>query len=168
MAKFQGHPFFDKPMRITYSKTVSDVVSKKNGTFVEREKRPKLEHSARATPMAIDSGASSSHTRKNYVSPHFLLRERCIFELNLLQQEVNMTPSSILFAQNLPADCTDAALSILFKVHTGFREVRMVPGKPGIAFVEFEDEFKATTALQSLHGFKLTPTDIMALSYAKR
>ena len=79
-----------------------------------------------------------------------------------------MTPSSILFAQNLPADCTDAALSILFKVHSGFREVRMVPGKPGIAFVEFEDEFKATTALQSLHGFKLTPTDIMALSYAKR
>jgi RNA recognition motif-containing protein len=79
-----------------------------------------------------------------------------------------MTPSSILFAQNLPVDCTDVALSMLFKVHNGFKEVRMVNGKPGIAFVEFEDEFKASTALQSLNGFKLTPTDSMALSYAKK
>lgn len=79
-----------------------------------------------------------------------------------------MTPSSILFAQNLPEDCTDAALSMLFKVHSGFREVRMVPGKAGIAFIEFDDELRATTALQSLNGFKLTPTDMMALSYAKR
>ncbi len=79
-----------------------------------------------------------------------------------------MTPSNILFATNLPADCTDAALAVLFQVHAGFREVRMVPGKSGIAFVEFDDEYKATTALQSLNGFKLTPTDIMALSYAKR
>ena len=55
-----------------------------------------------------------------------------------------------------------------WQVHAGFKEVRMVPGKVGIAFIEFDDEHKATTALQSLNGFKLTPTDTMALSYAKR
>jgi len=79
-----------------------------------------------------------------------------------------MLPSPILFAQSLPVDCTAEALSYLFKVHNGFKEVRMVPGKAGIAFIEFDDETKATTALQSLNGFKLTPTDSMALSYAKR
>jgi U2 small nuclear ribonucleoprotein B'' len=79
-----------------------------------------------------------------------------------------MLPSSILFAQNLPADCTAEALGYLFKVHVGFKEVRMVPGKAGIAFIEFDDEIKATTALQSLNGFKLTPTDSMSLSFAKR
>jgi hypothetical protein len=57
---------------------------------------------------------------------------------------------------------------MLFRVHIGFKEVRMVPGKPGIAFIEFENEYQATTALQSLNGFKLTPTDFMALSYSKK
>ena len=79
-----------------------------------------------------------------------------------------MTPSPILFAQNLPADCNDQALVMLFSVRSGFKEVRMVPGKAGIAFIEFEDEARATQALQGLNGFKLTATDMMALSYAKR
>jgi U2 small nuclear ribonucleoprotein B'' len=141
MAKFQGHPFFDKPVRITYAKSKSDIVAKRDGSFRQREKKAKTAPAAR-----MDTGGSAQRT----------------------VYESNMSPSSILFAQNLPADCTDAALSILFRVHSGFKEVRMVPGKPGIAFIEFDDELKASTALQSLNGFKLTPTDVMALSYAKR
>jgi U2 small nuclear ribonucleoprotein B'' len=37
----QGFPFYDKPMRINYSKTESDVISKAKGTFKERQKKPK-------------------------------------------------------------------------------------------------------------------------------
>ena len=80
----------------------------------------------------------------------------------------NTTPSNILFAQNLPEDCNDMALSMLFKTFTGFNEVRMAPGKKGIAFIEFADEITAGTALQGLHGFKLTPTQTLALSFARR
>lgn len=144
MAKFQGHPFFDKPIRVMYAKSKSDMVAKKDGSFKAREKKARPEGAT--APMETD--------KPKAVAP--------------APVDVNMTPSSILFAQNLPADCTDAALSILFKVHSGFKEVRMVPGKPGIAFVEFTDEHAAATALQGLNGFKLTPTDVMALSFAKR
>ena len=35
----QGFPFYDKPMRIAFSKTDSDVIAKKKGTFQERPKR---------------------------------------------------------------------------------------------------------------------------------
>ena len=35
----QGFPFYDKPMRIAYSKTDSDVIAKMKGTFTERPKR---------------------------------------------------------------------------------------------------------------------------------
>ena len=35
----QGFPFYDKPMRIAFSKTDSDVISKMKGTFQERPKR---------------------------------------------------------------------------------------------------------------------------------
>lgn len=38
----QGFPFYDKPMRIAYSKTDSDVVAKLKGTFKERPKKVKL------------------------------------------------------------------------------------------------------------------------------
>lgn len=36
-----GFPFYDKPMRINYSKTESDVIAKMKGTFKERQKKPK-------------------------------------------------------------------------------------------------------------------------------
>lgn len=35
----QGFPFYDKPMRIAYSKFDSDVIAKVKGTFKERPKK---------------------------------------------------------------------------------------------------------------------------------
>lgn len=37
----QGFPFYDKPMRIAYSKCDSDVIAKIKGTFKERPKKVK-------------------------------------------------------------------------------------------------------------------------------
>jgi RNA recognition motif-containing protein len=36
LRSMQGFPFYDKPMRIQFSKDDSDVISKAKGTFVER------------------------------------------------------------------------------------------------------------------------------------
>ncbi len=44
----------------------------------------------------------------------------------------------------------------------------MVPGKKGLAFVEFGDDAQAAIALQGLFGFKLTPTDTLKISFAKK
>lgn len=51
-------------------------------------------------------------------------------------------------------------LAMLFRQHVGYKEVR-IP-RPGLAFVEFEDEPHATLALKALNGFKLTTTDSQA------
>ena len=80
----------------------------------------------------------------------------------------NAPPSNVLFASNLPEDCSDMMLGILFQQYAGFKEVRMVPGNKGIAFVEFADETQASLARQGLDGFKLTPTDALSLVFAKR
>ncbi|GJV23732.1 U1 small nuclear ribonucleoprotein A [Tanacetum coccineum] len=37
--QLQGFPFYDKPMRIQYAKTKSDVIAKADGTFVPRVRR---------------------------------------------------------------------------------------------------------------------------------
>ena len=50
----------------------------------------------------------------------------------------------------------------------GLKEVRMVPGKRGISFVEYENEPQATLAMKELQHFKFTQEDIIVISYAKK
>jgi U2 small nuclear ribonucleoprotein B'' len=59
-------------------------------------------------------------------------------------------------------------LSLLFQQFPGFKEVRMVDSRPGIAFIEYENEVQSGVALQGLQGFKVTPQNAMAISYAKQ
>ena len=79
-----------------------------------------------------------------------------------------LPPNNILFVENLPEECTEMMLSMLFQQFPGFKEVRMVAGKPGIAFVEFETIPQAGMGLSGLQDFKMTPTKKMVLSYAKQ
>ena len=50
----------------------------------------------------------------------------------------------------------------------GFKEVRLVPGRHDIAFVEFENEVQAGAAREALQGFKITQTNAMKISFAKK
>jgi len=83
-------------------------------------------------------------------------------------QPKQQPPNKILFVENLPEDCSDIRLSMLFQQYPGFKEVRMVQGKAGIAFVEFDAETDAGVAMNALQHFKLTPTSLMVVSYAKK
>ena len=73
----------------------------------------------------------------------------------------------VLFLQGLPGEANETMLALLFEQYPGFREVRIVPGRPGIAFVEYEAAGQAAVARDVLHGFKLTPTHCMSVSFAK-
>jgi len=50
----------------------------------------------------------------------------------------------------------------------GYKEVRLVPGRSDIAFVEFDNEPQAGEAKKNLHGFKITPSNAMKVTYAKK
>ncbi len=66
-----------------------------------------------------------------------------------------LPPNRILFVQNLPDDHDVEALTGIFSRFEGFREVRMVPGRRGIAFVEYEAEAGAITAKENTAGMSL-------------
>uniref|UniRef100_M8BZ04 U2 small nuclear ribonucleoprotein B n=1 Tax=Aegilops tauschii TaxID=37682 RepID=M8BZ04_AEGTA len=83
-------------------------------------------------------------------------------------QEPAAPPNNILFLQNMPDQTTSMMLQILFQQYPGFREVRMIEAKPGIAFVEYEDENQSMVAMEALQGFKISPENPMAISYAKK
>jgi RNA recognition motif-containing protein len=148
LRQMQGFPFYDKPMRIAFAKSKSDMVAKADGTFKPREKRKREE------PVAAPRVAKA-------ITEHAAPPPK-------VSKPSNAPPSNVLFASNLPEDCSDMMLGILFQQYAGFKEVRMVPGNKGIAFVEFADETNASLALQGLDGFKLTPADALSLVFAKR
>jgi len=77
-------------------------------------------------------------------------------------------PNHVLFVENLPEQCNEMMLSMLFQQFPGFREVRLVPNKKGIAFVEFGNEIEAGVAMNGLQGFKITTENVMIISFAKK
>jgi len=82
--------------------------------------------------------------------------------------ETPAPPNNILFVENLPVQCTTMMLAMLFQQYQGYKESRLVSGKPGIAFIEFADETQATLAKDGLQGFRITPANLMKISFAKR
>ena len=77
-------------------------------------------------------------------------------------------PNNILFIENLPHETTGRMLEMLFEQYPGFKEVRLIEAKPGIGFVDFEDEVQSSMAMQALNGFKITPQNPMIITFAKK
>ena len=66
-----------------------------------------------------------------------------------------LPPNKILFLRDLPENYDADGLSTIFSRFEGFREVRMVPGRKGIAFVEYEAEVGAISAKEATAGMQL-------------
>ena len=60
-----------------------------------------------------------------------------------------LPPNKILFVRNLPEDYGFDSLTAIFTRFPGFKEVRDVPGRAGIAFVEYETTDGAIAAKEA-------------------
>lgn len=139
----QGFPFYEKPLRIQYARQESDTITKQRGTFVQRPAKPKLEIKKKEKTT---NGATS----------------RAAVEV------VDQEPNNILFLTSLPEETNEAMLTLLFNQFPGFKEVRLIPGRSDIAFVEFENEYQSGAAKEALNGFSLSPTHKMRITFAKK
>ena len=74
---------------------------------------------------------------------------------NVQMPDEYLPPNKILFLQNLPETVTKDQLNTLFTQYPNLHEVRLVPSKKDIAFVEYLDEGSATVAKDALHNYKL-------------
>ncbi|XP_034489854.1 U1 small nuclear ribonucleoprotein A isoform X2 [Drosophila innubila] len=147
----QGFPFYDKPMRIGYSKTDSDIVAKLKGTYKERPKKVK--------PPKPAPGVDDKKDKK---------KKPTSAENSNPNTQTEQPPNQILFLTNLPEETNEMMLSMLFNQFPGFKEVRLVPNRHDIAFVEFTTELQSNAAKEALQGFKITPTHAMKITFAKK
>lgn len=166
LRSMQGFPFYDKPMRIQYSKTDSDLIAKMKGTYAERPKKPK-----RVVPAA-DEEAKRAKKRAKEQAKH---SQQIGYHAGVPQHPglanaavPEQPPNQILFLTNLPDETSEMMLSMLFNQFPGFKEVRLVPNRHDIAFVEFENEVQSGAAKDALQGFKITPSHAMKISFAKK
>nr|XP_058149209.1 U2 small nuclear ribonucleoprotein B''-like [Dasypus novemcinctus] len=159
LRQLQGFPFYGKPMRIQYVKTDSDIISKMHGAFADKAKKKEkkaktVEQAAIIANKKTDLGTPNSANTQGNTIPN--------------PQVPDYPPNYILFLNNLPEETNEMMLSMLFNQFPGFKEVRLVPGRHDIAFVEFENDGQAGAARDALQGFTITPFHAMKITYAKK
>jgi RNA recognition motif-containing protein len=80
-----------------------------------------------------------------------------------------LPPNKILFVQNLPDEYDIEALMAIFGRFEGFREVRLVPGRRGIAFIEYESETGAISAKENTAGMTLgESSQVIKVTYQRQ
>lgn len=170
----QGFSFFGKDMIIEYAKHKSDRIAKRDGDYVPKSKRQKIASEPEKEKLVEEREEMKDENDEKKLDG----------DVNKMDVGVDVPvpvptaataiaptvisdspPSQILLAQNLPVECNQMMLGMLFQQYSGYKEVRLP--RAGLAFIEYEDEAHATIAMKALNGFKLTPKDTLQLSYGK-
>lgn len=162
LAELQGYTFHNKPILIQYALSKSDIVSKKDGTFKPRPKRVTEEHEEEVVYRRGKKGGDDTKMVDKAGAPPPRPKTQSTPRLP------SLPPNKKLFVEGLPEQCTEMMLSMLFTQYPGFKEARLVPAKPGIAFVEYENMVQSSQAKDSLQGFKITQTHPMRITFAKQ
>ncbi|KAJ2663043.1 hypothetical protein IWW48_001562 [Coemansia sp. RSA 1200] len=77
------------------------------------------------------------------------------------------TPNHTLFVSNIPEGVSIEMLRGLFQQYAGFKEVRLVAGKGGVAFVDYESIESASAAREVLDGFGLSADKSMTVDFSR-
>jgi U2 small nuclear ribonucleoprotein B'' len=159
--EINGFDLFEKPMKLALARSRSDKTVELTGSQeelenhkrhrqAEKDKRKAEEEQRQSNKRA--SGAADNRPAKAAKSSG--LKSTSAAAANSVLDEF-LPPNKILFVQNLPEDYDIEALTSVFGRFEGFREVRLVPGRRGIAFVEYEAEQGAITAKENTAGLNL-------------
>ena len=143
MRAMQHYKFMGKEITIQFAKGKSDVVSKRDGTFNALAKKRAKQKGEQKVVVPAEEEEQKKKSKKEEV-----------------------TVNNILKATELSKDVTSEMLQVLFKQYPGYIRAQMVAEKSW-AFIEFDTEEQATTALKGLSGFTLSPGQVLNLGYAQ-
>ncbi|THC97957.1 hypothetical protein EYZ11_002594 [Aspergillus tanneri] len=162
--EINGFELFDKPMVLDYAKTRSDATVLREGGNDEleihkrrrlAEKERKQAHEAleaqkklKRPPGAPDTARPAKTTKGAGLKPTSGAAAAVI-------PDEYLPPNKILFLRDLPDSADQDSLTAVFGRFEGFQEVRLVPGRKGIAFVEYENESGAISAKEATSGMPM-------------
>lgn len=194
----QGFQLFDKPMQVALAKTRSDATVKTQGSeedFEAHRRRRLAEKGELQTyhtsiccllmdvvdkKRALEAAEEQKRMQRSGAGaatdaagrPAKAARGAGLKSSNPAASSVvpdeYLPPNKILFIQNLPEDFDIEALTDIFGRFDGFREVRLVPGRRGIAFVEYDGEQGAITAKENTAGMVLGESSTIKVTYQRQ
>ncbi|RDA85053.1 hypothetical protein CP533_0899 [Ophiocordyceps camponoti-saundersi (nom. inval.)] len=164
ISELDGFELFEKPMRLSMARTRSDktVEMKCSADDLAMHKRHRqAEKDKRTSLQAADNqrqlkrgAASNAEGRPTKVARPSGVKQTGTAGSTVIPDEY-LPPNKILFVQNVSEEYDVEALTALFRRFDGFREIRLVPGRRGIAFVEYEAEQGAIAAKENVAGMTL-------------
>ncbi|KAK4941942.1 hypothetical protein LTR10_018272 [Elasticomyces elasticus] len=157
---------FDKPMQLDFARSRSDatVLKEEGEGGLEKWKRSRLAEKERkqaleATQQKLKRPAPAQETTGLGARPAKAVKGAGLkasgTNAAAIVPDEYLPPNKILFVRDLPDSYDADGLSRIFSRFEGFREVRMVPGRKGIAFVEYEAEAGAISAKEATAGMQL-------------
>ncbi|KAI9376336.1 hypothetical protein BJX61DRAFT_490125 [Aspergillus egyptiacus] len=161
-----GFDLFDKPMVLDYAKTRSDatVLKEQGNEELETHKRRRLaEKERRQAHEALEAqkklkrppgAAPEAAGRPAKTAKGAGLKPTSGAAAAVIPDEY-LPPNKILFLRDLPDNADQESLTAVFGRFEGFQEVRLVPGRKGIAFVEYESESGAISAKEATSGMPM-------------
>ncbi|KAJ5690264.1 hypothetical protein N7462_004656 [Penicillium macrosclerotiorum] len=159
-----GFDLFDKPMVLDYAKTRSDatVLRESGNDELEAHKRRRLAekerkqaHDALEAQKKLKRPAAPADTARPAKTTKGAGLKPTSGTTAAVVPDEYLPPNKILFLRDLPDDATQEGLSAVFSRFEGFQEVRLVPGRKGIAFVEYESESGAISAKEATSGMAM-------------
>ncbi|KAB5576514.1 hypothetical protein GE09DRAFT_1266333 [Coniochaeta sp. 2T2.1] len=163
----QGFEVFEKPMQLALARTRSDATVARTGDEEELEKHRRHRMAEKDKKRALQTAEEQKRKRPGVAAPADAAAARPAKTARgaglkatgpapaAVVPDEYLPPNRILFVQNLPDDFDVEALTAIFGRFEGFREVRLVPGRKGIAFVEYNAEAGAITAKENTAGMAL-------------
>jgi len=168
--EINGFELFDKPMQLDFARTRSDAtVLREDGEHgLEKWKRARLAEKdrrqaqeatqkmlKRPAPVAADAAAGAGLGARPVKAVKGAGLKPSGANAAAIIPDEYLPPNKILFLRDLPDSYDADGLSRIFSRFEGFKEVRMVPGRKGIAFVEYEAEAGAISAKEATAGMQL-------------
>ncbi len=179
----QGFELFGKPMRLSMARTRSDktVEMKSDANTYEAHKRHRQAEKGKRVRCRSHCGASmlndntdkrraleaadgqrqakrgaaaTQETHASRLAKPTGLKSTGPSATNAVPDEY-LPPNKTLFLQNVPDEYDVEALTAVFGRFEGLREIRLVPGRKGIAFVEYQGEQGAIAAKENTAGMTL-------------
>lgn len=161
LKNLQGTRVWRKSMVIRYARFRSDCVIKESGGIEALEEEKKIRDFDR-----LERSKTPRTTRRQLLNRLMSSNPSTLRSVSISGPDV-LLPNRILFIQNIPQS---GILTIpeLFRRYPGFQDLRTIPNRPDVAFVEYETETQAGVARQILDKTEIVQGTFLRVSFARR
>lgn len=128
---------------MSFAKTESDLILKREGRFVYAKRT--FESYADKMAKELQEDSTRATVARLYNNP----------------------PNNKLLLFDLPSSISNEVLLPLLKPYSGFRDLSIVPGGRGIAFVDFDSVRNAGVCLSAIKSITLPSGEKISATYAK-